>query len=87
MRTVCSGLNALVFTQAGRLALIGLLVGLVLALPVGRAVQGLLFEVSATDVTSLAIAALMLIGVSVIGAAAPARKDTQSDPALALRSE
>jgi predicted permease len=82
-----SDLRRLVFGHAGRLALTGLVIGAALAIPVGRAVEGLLFQVSGTDVTALVVAGLSLLAVCVMAAAPAGRQATRSDPALALRSE
>jgi ABC-type antimicrobial peptide transport system permease subunit len=79
--------RGLVVWQATRLALIGLAVGAALAVPVGRALQGLLFEVRGSDPTALLIAGLVLMGICLFAAAVPARQATRSDPALALRAE
>jgi putative ABC transport system permease protein len=77
----------MVFRDAARMAVTGLVLGAALAFPVGMAVQSLLFEVSGTDITALFVAGLLLMAVCVIAAAGPARRATRSDPALALRSE
>jgi putative ABC transport system permease protein len=79
--------RGLVLWQATQLAFVGLGIGVALALPVGRALQGLLFQVRGSDPTTLAIAAVVLIGVCVFAAAVPARHATRADPALALRAE
>ena len=82
-----SDVRHLVLGHAGRLALAGLVLGLALAFPVGRAIQSLLFEVKASDLVALVAAAAVLLAVCIVAAAIPARRATRSDPAMALRSE
>jgi predicted permease len=79
--------RSLVVWQATRLALIGLGIGTALAFPIGHALQGLLFQVRGSDPTALLIAGLVLMGICLFAAAAPARQATRFDPALALRAE
>jgi len=66
---------------------IGIVAGLLGAVVFSRLMSSLLFEVSGTDPGVFAAIAAMLL---VVGAAAgfiPARRATQVDPMVALRSE
>jgi ABC-type antimicrobial peptide transport system permease subunit len=65
----------------------GLLLGGALAWLGGRALRGLLYQVSPTDPVTLAGAALFLLAVSAVAAWLPARRATRVDPMEALRAE
>ena len=57
------------------------------ALALGRAVASLLYGVKAHDVTTLAVAALVLIAVALGASWIPARRAARVNPMLALRHE
>ena len=75
----------LVAGQGLRLAIVGLLVGLALALAFTRALSTLLFGVSATDPLTFAAVTTILFAVAVIACYIPARRATAVDPLIALR--
>lgn len=77
-REVCR----LVVGQGMILALVGLLVGLPLALAMGRAISGLLYGVAPDDLATLAGVATILAGVSFAACRA-----MRVDPTVALRYE
>jgi predicted permease len=86
-RTVVS----LVMREALRLVLIGLAIGVPVALLAGRLasslVSGLLFGLSATDPVTLMGAALVLTLVAALAAYLPAVRAARVDPIVALRAE
>jgi putative ABC transport system permease protein len=74
-------------SEGGRLAIVGVAVGSVIALAGARLIRGLLFEVSATDPLTFAGVAAGLFGVALLASYIPARRATRVDPMIALRSE
>ncbi|HEX9704550.1 MAG TPA: ABC transporter permease [Gemmatimonadales bacterium] len=70
-----------------RLAAIGTALGVLVALALGRALSSLLFQVSPHDPVVLAVVALLLIGLAALACSLPARRATQVDPMVALRTE
>jgi predicted permease len=77
----------LVVGQGMLLTLIGLAVGLPLALGVGRLVSGLLYGVAPNDFGTFAGVAVLLAGVALAACWIPARRAMRVDPMVALRSE
>jgi predicted permease len=77
----------LVVAEGLRTAGLGLVVGLVGSLALTRLLSSLLFGVSPTDPPTLAGAALLLLGASLLASYLPARRATAIDPAVALRCE
>jgi putative ABC transport system permease protein len=66
---------------------IGLAVGVIAALALGRLVASLLYGVSASDATTYLIIAGALASVALVAIVIPARRATRVDPMQALRSE
>jgi putative ABC transport system permease protein len=75
----------LVVGQGMALALVGLLVGLPLALGMGRAVAGLLYGIAPNDFGTFAGVAAMLAAVALAACYIPARRAMRVDPVIALR--
>jgi ABC-type antimicrobial peptide transport system permease subunit len=70
-----------------RLALVGLLLGLVGAVAVTRLMQTLLFNVRPADPSTMVAVAVVIAGVALIACYVPARRATRVDPLTALRAE
>jgi len=69
------------------LLLIGLALGVPLALGGGRFVQSQLFGLGAADPVSFSLAAVTLAAVAVVTGLVPARRATRVDPLTAVRAE
>ncbi|HVS62632.1 MAG TPA: ADOP family duplicated permease [Thermoanaerobaculia bacterium] len=73
--------------QGMRLVLLGLAIGLPLALLLGRGLQGLLYGVGAFDGVSVVAATALLLAVGALSVFVPARRAARVDPATTLRQE
>ena len=78
---------ALVLGQGLALTAIGAVVGLCAAFGMTRLLSTMLFGVTSTDPLTFAAIPLILICVSLVAVLVPARRATQVDPIVALRSE
>ena len=75
-----------VLRRAFGLMTLGLVFGGVLLWPLSRAMQSLLFGVSALDPLTVIGSALLLLTIALVASAAPARRAARVDPATALRA-
>jgi predicted permease len=82
-----SAVVALIVRQGARPAIIGLVIGLVLAAWGSRAIASMLFGVGPRDPVSLASVALLLGVVAVAASWLPARRAARVDPVTALRAD
>ena len=78
---------AMILSQGLRTVLVGIVVGIAGSLALTRALQSLLFMVSATDPLTFAGVILLLICVAVLACYIPARRASKVDPMVALRYE
>jgi predicted permease len=76
-----------VLRQALLLAALGVIVGSAGALLLTRALTAFLFEVSPTDATTFAGAALVLIAVAIVACLVPSVRASRVDPVTVLREE
>jgi predicted permease len=76
-----------VLGQAGRIAALGIGLGLLASLALTRLMAAMLFGVSATDPATLIAVPLVLMGVSLLASYTPARRAMRVDPMVALRHE
>lgn len=77
----------LILTESTRLVLIGLAIGIPVALGLGRLLSNLLFGIHVADPTTFTAVALLLFAVATLAAYVPARRATRVDPLIALRHE
>ena len=77
----------MVLLQSARMAVPGTIIGVLLALSLGRVVQSLVYHVSPTDPMILSgVVGLMLL-VALIASYVPARRAAHADPMVMLREE
>jgi putative ABC transport system permease protein len=77
----------LVLKEGIVLAVVGLGLGLVGAMFVGRAVKSMLFGVGTIDFAAFSIVSLLLLGSALLACYFPAQRATRVDPMVALRYE
>jgi predicted permease len=77
----------LVLGHGARLALFGIVAGVLAALGLTRLMSSLLFGVSATDPPTFAAVAIALLGIALLACYIPARRAMRVDPMVALRYE
>lgn len=81
------GILSLVLRQGLKLVLVGLVVGLPVALVSGRVISSLLFGVSPSDPVTFATMASVLVAAALIACYVPARYATRVDPVTSLRHD
>ncbi|HKF45257.1 MAG TPA: ABC transporter permease [Thermoanaerobaculia bacterium] len=79
--------RALFLRRGGKLASIGIAIGLALSAAVTRLLSQMLFGVAPTDAATFLAVTLLLSAVALAAAWLPARRATRVDPMAALRSE
>lgn len=77
----------MVLRQGMKLAVLGLLLGVVIGLGAGRALSGLLFHVRPSDPLALVCGAVLLMLTAGLASYLPARRAANADPMMALRHE
>jgi putative ABC transport system permease protein len=82
-----SGIQRMIFLQGGRLAAIGLLVGLTLSMMLGQFLSKLLFGVTPFDVPTLVMVPAVLGVATVLASWLPARRAMRLDPVAVIRQD
>jgi ABC-type antimicrobial peptide transport system permease subunit len=82
-----SNVRRLVLRQVGMMTCLGALIGLAAALALGRAAEGLLFQMHARDPFVFAAATVALGVIAVAAGLVPAQRAARVDPMTALRYE
>jgi putative ABC transport system permease protein len=77
----------MILREGLRLTLVGVAVGLPIALAATRRLQGLLFQIEPDDPATFAGIALLLLAVASLASYIPARRAAQVDPLIALRGD
>src|ERR1700733_12611708 len=77
----------MILREGMRVTLVGVGIGLVLALILGKLLSGFLYEVRAVEPLVLLAAPLVLAAVSLLACYFPARRAARVDPMTALRYE
>src|SRR6266699_2874993 len=80
-------LRRMVMRRGLSIAAVGSVLGLIGALLANRLLQGLLYDVSPTDLATLTAVTGFLIVVAAVATLIPARTSTRIDPVVALRAE
>ena len=73
--------------QGGRVALIGIVVGLLTAVALTRYIQTLLFNVGRFDVLAFVVTSTVMFVVALLASYVPAVRASRVDPVVALRAE
>ena len=76
-----------IVSQGARVVLIGVVIGIVAAIASTRLMSALLFEVKAVDPLMFAAMAVMMVAIGVLASYMPARRASNVDPMVSLRSE
>jgi ABC-type antimicrobial peptide transport system permease subunit len=82
-----AGLVRRVLAEGLRVAIVGGLIGLLVARAGARLLQSLVYGVGTTDPASFASAVLVLMVVVIAGTWVPARRASVTDPAIGLKAD
>ncbi len=82
-----SAVARLVLADSGRLVLVGVALGLAMALAATRVLAGFLYQVRPADPSALGGAVLLLVVVALIATLVPVRRALRIDPMDALRTD
>jgi ABC-type antimicrobial peptide transport system permease subunit len=82
-----AGIFGMILREGLALCGIGMALGLIGAMWIGRAASGFLFGIKGTDPLTFAGAALTLLMVAAVACCAPARRAMRIEPTMALRQE
>ncbi len=77
----------MVLNESMVLVVVGVVLGVAIALAAGRLVATLLFGIAATDPVTIALAMTVMLGVAALAGYLPARRASRVDPMVALHEE
>ncbi|HEY2117134.1 MAG TPA: ABC transporter permease [Candidatus Angelobacter sp.] len=78
---------SMVLREAGKLVLLGIVIGIPAAILAGRLFSSMLFGLKATDPLSMVLVVTVLLAITLLASYIPARRATKVDPIIALRYE
>ena len=78
-------IQRMILGEGAAMAVVGLVIGGVAAIPLSQFLKGLLFGVEPADPATIAVSAGLLVAVALVAAWVPARRATAVDPITALR--
>lgn len=81
------GLRRMVVLQGGRVGLLGVVVGVLLAMAMTRFLSTLLYGVEPLDAATFAVASGLMLGVALLASYIPARRASAVDPMRALKGD
>jgi hypothetical protein len=82
-----SSIVSLVLGDAARMAVLGVVSGVLLSLTAGRLLRTMLFGLKTTDALTYAGVVVLILPIIVLAAALPAWRSSRVDPMIALRNE
>ena len=82
-----SAIGRLVLRDAGRITVLGILLGLAITLALGKFAKSLLTAITPGDPTALGVAVTVVAVVALASAMLPALRSSRVQPADALRAE
>jgi putative ABC transport system permease protein len=82
-----SSIVGLVLGDAAKMAVLGMIVGIVLSLTAGRLLHTMLFGLKSTDALTYIGVVVVVLPITVLAAALPAWRSSRVDPMIALRNE
>jgi ABC-type antimicrobial peptide transport system permease subunit len=77
----------MIVTHGGRVALLGVAIGVGAALLLTRLLDSMLFRVAAVDMVTFVVMSAVMIGVALLASYIPARRASSVDPMVSLRAE
>jgi ABC-type antimicrobial peptide transport system permease subunit len=80
------GLRRMIVLQGGRVALIGVALGILIAFSVTRFLESLLFGVQTIDRVTFLAMSIVLLAVALLASYVPARRASAVDPMRSLRT-
>ncbi len=84
---LAADVRRMVVMQGARVALVGVVIGLLAAVFLARSLESLLYEVEARDPLVFATVSLIMLGVALMASYVPARRASAVDPVEAIRVE
>jgi ABC-type antimicrobial peptide transport system permease subunit len=77
----------MILQEAGKLVLLGLVIGIPSAILASRLFSSMLFGLKGTDPVSMLLVITVLLAIALLASYIPARRATKVDPMVALRDE